>query len=94
MFNYDETRTLGTINVPALVICGGSDIATLSQYYAHESGITSSRTRYLQPGGHMGLMEQNLQFAEAVSTFSAACFVTQQVVLQNFSPINFPLIIR
>jgi len=69
MFNYDETRTLGTINVPALVLRRFRHSHSPSAS-AHESGITSSRTRYL---ARVGLMEQNLQFAEAVSTFSAAC---------------------
>jgi len=31
----------------------------------------------LKPSGHMGLMEQNQWFAEAVSAFSAACSSTQ-----------------
>ena len=28
MFNFEETKTLSTINVPVLVVCGASDIAT------------------------------------------------------------------
>jgi len=90
MFNYDETRTLGTINVPALVICGGS--ATLLSQYAH--GITSSRTRYLTARWTHGIDGAEPAVRRSCQYVQCRLFVTQQVVLQNFPPINFPLIIR
>lgn len=74
MFNYDETRTLGTINIPSLVVCGASDIVTIPPASIRmKAELPQAELVTLQPGGHMGLMEQNQQFAEAVSTFSAGC---------------------
>lgn len=70
MFKFDETKTLATINVPALVICGASDIATKPVASDRmKAELPNSERVTLKPGGHMGLMEQNQQFAEVVSTF-------------------------
>ena len=77
MFKFDETETLATIKVPVLVICGASDIATkpvASEYMTAE--LSDSELIILKPGGHMVLMEQNQQFAEAVSTFCEDCSPT------------------
>ena len=74
MLNYDETATLATINVPSLIVVGASDIATIPAASVHmKAELPSSELVTLKPGGHMGLMEQNQQFSEAVSAFSAAC---------------------
>jgi pimeloyl-ACP methyl ester carboxylesterase len=70
MFKFDETQTLATINVPVLVVCGASDIATrpvASDRMKAELPLSQRVT--IKPGGHMALMEQNQQFAEAVSAF-------------------------
>lgn len=75
MFNYDETRTLSTINVPVLVVVGASDIATVPAASRRmRTELPDSELITLKPGGHMSLMEQNQRFAEAVSAFSTACF--------------------
>jgi pimeloyl-ACP methyl ester carboxylesterase len=74
MLKFDETQTLATINVPVLVMCGASDIATkpvASDRMAAE--LSYSQRVTIKPGGHMALMEQNQQFAEAVSAFCAGC---------------------
>ncbi|MHC5917473.1 MAG: alpha/beta fold hydrolase, partial [Nostoc sp.] len=74
MFNFDETETLATINVPVLVVCGNSDIATKPVASDRmKAELLYSERVTLKPGGHMALMEQNQQFAEAVSTFCASC---------------------
>lgn len=74
MFNYEETKTLSTINVPVLVIVGASDIATVPAASIYmQAQLPSSELVTLKPGGHMGLMERNQQFAEAVSAFSTTC---------------------
>ncbi|MEH2372340.1 alpha/beta fold hydrolase [Nostoc sp.] len=74
MFNFDETETLANINVPVLVVCGNSDIATKPVASDRmKAELPYSQRVTLKPGGHMALMEQNQQFAEAVSTFSASC---------------------
>ncbi|MBH8565485.1 alpha/beta hydrolase [Nostoc sp. CENA67] len=70
MFKFDETQTLAKINVPVLVVSGASDIATkpvasdrMVAELPHAQKVT------IKPGGHMALMEQNHQFAEAVNAF-------------------------
>src|SRR6478672_1020798 len=70
MFNFEETRTLSTINIPALVICGASDIATTPPASIRmQAEIPQAEIVTIKPGGHMALMERNQQFSTAVSTF-------------------------
>ncbi|WP_235018885.1 alpha/beta fold hydrolase [Tolypothrix sp. NIES-4075] len=70
MFNYDETMTLPTVNVPVLVICGASDIATKPVASDRmKAELPSSELVSIKRGGHMALMEQNQRFSEAVSAF-------------------------
>lgn len=74
MLNYDETATLATINVPSLIVVGASDIATIpAASIRMKAEVPNSELVVLKPGGHMGLMEQNRQFSEAVSSFSTIC---------------------
>jgi pimeloyl-ACP methyl ester carboxylesterase len=74
MFNFDETETLATINVPVLVVCGASDIATKPVASDRmKAELPYSEKVTIKPGGHMALMEQNQQFAEVVSSFCAGC---------------------
>jgi len=74
MFKYEETSTLSTINVPVLVVCGASDIATTPPAsFRMKAELPESELITLKPGGHMALMEQNGRFAEAVSEFCANC---------------------
>ena len=71
MFNFDETATLGNINVPVLVVVGDSDIATVPAASKHiKAELPNAELVTLKPGGHMSLMEQNQQFAEAVFEFT------------------------
>jgi pimeloyl-ACP methyl ester carboxylesterase len=75
MFKYEETATLSTINVPVLLIVGASDIATKpGASIRMKAVLPQSEFVTLRPGGHMSLMEQNQEFAQLVSAFSAACF--------------------
>ncbi|MBD2775848.1 alpha/beta hydrolase [Iningainema sp. BLCCT55] len=70
MFKYEETKTLAKINVPVLVVCGNSDIATIPPASDRmKAELPESQLVTIKPGGHMALMEQNQQFAQAVSTF-------------------------
>ncbi|HYW21092.1 MAG TPA: alpha/beta hydrolase, partial [Nodularia sp. (in: cyanobacteria)] len=74
MLKFDETETLATINVPVLVMCGASDIATKPVASDRmKAELPYSERVTLKPGGHMALMEQNQQFAEAVSAFCLRC---------------------
>lgn len=71
MLRFDETQTLPKIPIPVQVIAGQSDIAT--RLWAHRrlnQAIPNSEIVVLHPAGHMGLMECNAQFAEAVRSFS------------------------
>lgn len=74
MFGFDETQTLAKINIPVLVVCGDSDIATkpiASDRMVAE--LPQAQKVTIKQGGHMALMEQNRQFAEAVSAFCTGC---------------------
>ncbi|WP_248277980.1 alpha/beta hydrolase [Brasilonema sp. UFV-L1] len=74
MFNYEETKTLATINVPVLVVCGASDIATKPVASDRmKAELPQAELVTINPGGHMALMEQNQRFAQAVSAFCSAC---------------------
>lgn len=74
MFNYEETTTLSTINRPVLLIWGASDIATTPPASIRmRAELPEAELVTLKPGGHMALMEQNQQFAEAVSAFCSTC---------------------
>jgi pimeloyl-ACP methyl ester carboxylesterase len=74
MLKFDETATLSQISVPALVVVGQSDIATRSIASDRMSReIPQGELKILSPGGHMVLMERNLQFAEIVQAFSHSC---------------------
>jgi pimeloyl-ACP methyl ester carboxylesterase len=76
MFKYDETKTLARINVPVLVVCGASDIATKPVASDRmKAEIPQAKLVTINPGGHMALMEQNHQFSQAVSAFCATCKV-------------------
>ncbi|HEY9696709.1 MAG TPA: alpha/beta hydrolase [Trichocoleus sp.] len=70
MFRFDETNTLPNINVPVRVIAGDADIATLfSANRRLSDGIPDAELVKLRPAGHMGLIERNAEFAEAVRSF-------------------------
>ncbi|MBD2088687.1 alpha/beta hydrolase [Microcoleus sp. FACHB-1515] len=73
MLHYDETATLPNIPIPVQVIVGRTDIATrfsAHQYMAEK--IPDAELIVLRPAGHMGLVERNMQFAEAVRSFPIA----------------------
>lgn len=74
MLHFDETATLPKINVPVLVVVGESDVSTrppASQRMAAD--IPHAELVILKPAGHMGLMERNQQFAEAIEAFGLVC---------------------
>jgi len=57
MLKYDETATLGKINVPSLIVVV-LDIATVPAASIMKANCHSELVT-LKPSGHMGLMEQN-----------------------------------
>jgi pimeloyl-ACP methyl ester carboxylesterase len=70
MFRFNETQTLPTIPIPVQIIVGQSDIATrLDAHRRISTEIPHAELVILRPAGHMGLMERNAQFAEAVRSF-------------------------
>lgn len=79
MLRFDETATLAQVPVPTLVVAGRSDIATrpiASDLMSRE--IPHAELKLLSPGGHMVLMERNLQFADLIVTFSHSCLSFSQ----------------
>lgn len=73
MFDYEETKTLSMINIPVLVVCGASDIATIPPASIRmKAQLPQAELITIKPGGHMALMEQNQLFAETVSKFCSA----------------------
>nr|WP_242050662.1 alpha/beta hydrolase [Oculatella sp. FACHB-28] len=74
MLRFHEAETLPQISAPTLVVVGESDIAT--RPFANQrisQDVPQAKLAVLSPGGHMGLMERNQQFAEVVRSFSATC---------------------
>jgi pimeloyl-ACP methyl ester carboxylesterase len=73
MFKYDETATLLRIDVPVLLIVGASDIATKpAASIRMKAELPQSDFVILKPSGHMSVIEQNQEFAKAVSKFSCS----------------------
>jgi pimeloyl-ACP methyl ester carboxylesterase len=78
--DYDETATLGAIDVPVLVITGDLDRVTIPEASLHISeAVPMGHLVELRPGGHMALLEQNERLAESVAQFGARCFKREQV---------------
>jgi pimeloyl-ACP methyl ester carboxylesterase len=72
MLKFDETMTLPTVNVPVLVVCGASDIATRPVASDRmKAELPKAELVSIKRGGHMALMEQNQPFSEAVRAFCA-----------------------
>lgn len=74
MLRWDATDTLPTITIPTLVVAANRDKATLPEasQRIHEA-MPNAQILDLVPAGHVGLIEQNEQWSEAVGTFSTAC---------------------
>jgi pimeloyl-ACP methyl ester carboxylesterase len=70
MLAYDASKTLKTIEIPTLIVSGDRDTTTLpdaSEWMRLE--IPRARLFALAPARHMGLIEMNDQFADAVAGF-------------------------
>ena len=77
--SYHETTTLPKIDIPVLAIVGKSDIATVPAASKRMSmDLPKAELAILQPAGHMGLMERNEQFADAVRSFSTLCLSSKR----------------
>jgi pimeloyl-ACP methyl ester carboxylesterase len=67
MTRYDARRTLGSVDVPTLVVSGDKDGVTVpSAGDAIAEGITGAGVLMLHPARHMGYMECSATFATAV----------------------------
>jgi pimeloyl-ACP methyl ester carboxylesterase len=74
-FDFDETATLPTIDVPTLVVTGHLDRVLVPEASVRiRDLIPTARLEILRPAGHMGLLEQHVRFNEVVARFSIACF--------------------
>lgn len=73
MLAYDATTTLGTINIPVLVVPGDRDPVCKPEASEHmHQGIRSAQLAPLLPAKHMGLLEHNQNFAVRVREFALA----------------------
>lgn len=73
MIRFDETETLGSLPIPALVVAADRD--TTCKPEASErirAGIRRARLITLAPAKHLGLIEHHTQYAAAVREFAMA----------------------
>lgn len=74
MLRYDATATLKAIPVPTLVIAGDRDpVCNPEASDRMRQEIAGSQRAVLHPAKHMGLIEHQARFAEAVGPFARAC---------------------
>ncbi len=76
MMHYDATATLPTIGVPTLVVAADGDVTCLPE--ASEAialGVPGASIITLSPARHMGVVERNERFDEAVAEFAQSCLV-------------------
>lgn len=75
MLRYDARPGLPLITIPTLIVPGDRDpmCTPEASEYIHQH-VRSSQLAPLVPAKHMGLMEQNQQFAELVGAFAASAF--------------------
>jgi pimeloyl-ACP methyl ester carboxylesterase len=79
-FEYDETATLRTIDIPTLVVTGHLDRVLVPESSAHiRDVIPAAELVYLRPAGHMGPFEQHGRLNEVVTQFGAKCFQSEVV---------------
>jgi len=72
MLEYDATRMLGAIRVPALVVAGDRDPQTVpaAQEFISET-MPRGRLAPLAPASHQGHLERHREFTEAIVPFLA-----------------------
>lgn len=74
MLRYDETATLGTITVPALVVVGDQDDSCIPAAHVYmRDHIPGARMETLSPAKHGGLLEHPRRFVELLEEFMAEC---------------------
>jgi pimeloyl-ACP methyl ester carboxylesterase len=75
MLKYDGRPALPAITIPTLIIPGDQDplCPPEASAYIHQH-VRSSQLAPLAPARHMGLLEQNQQFAAFVDTFATSVF--------------------
>ncbi len=68
---YDATATLGSIDIPALIVAGDQDPVTKPEASERiRAGIPKARLVTLSPAKHLGLIEHHGRYAEAVRGFA------------------------
>ncbi len=67
---FDVMERLGSINAPTLIVSGTADQLTPPKYAARlAEGIPGARLRLIEQAGHMVMLEQPQQVAQAVDEF-------------------------
>jgi pimeloyl-ACP methyl ester carboxylesterase len=73
MMRYDATQTLARISVPVLVVAGDRDPVTKPEASERiHSGVPRSQLVTLAPAKHLGLIEHDVRYADAVREFAYA----------------------
>ena len=79
MLDYDETATLPTIPVPALVVAGDRDRLTRPQASVTlQAAIPDAELTLLTPAGHLGLLEQHTAFIDSLTAFVSSPDIVQE----------------
>jgi pimeloyl-ACP methyl ester carboxylesterase len=87
MLRYDATATLKTVSVPTLVIAGDRDpVCKPEASDRMRQDIVGSQRVVLTPAKHMGLIERQERFAEAVGQFAQACLRPEPPLARRGKP--------
>lgn len=74
MVNWDASEVLSRIPIPVLIISGEQDTTTLPSASDHmEKVIPSAERIRVSPAAHLGPIEQNTRYNEAIRAFAARC---------------------
>jgi pimeloyl-ACP methyl ester carboxylesterase len=65
----DSVATLGTINVPTLLIAGEEDSIPLSEFELMRQQIPGSRLQVISQAGHYAALERPAEFGALLRTF-------------------------
>jgi pimeloyl-ACP methyl ester carboxylesterase len=75
MFHWDASKVLGKIGVPVLLIAGDRDTTTVPAASEHmERTLPRAELAMTGPAKHMGVLERNREYNDALRAFAKRCF--------------------
>jgi pimeloyl-ACP methyl ester carboxylesterase len=78
MLDWDASDVLGRVRVPTLIISGAQDLTTLPEASdTMEKGIPSARQVRVSPAAHLGPVEQDRRYAQALAAFASGADVAR-----------------